>query len=999
MKKRNAGLALLLSILLLASTCLPAFAAAPREYTIAVTPPEPNAAVPTLDGVTPGIDWEGVVNDAWNLLFTGTAKRSIDIRKYNIPNTQANIDYLYSFFWYTPRFLRTGMTYGYTGSILSSLKNIDKPDLDFVATDPVQNREKYDDCERAITQLLYGIKGDDSLSNMEQCLLLHDRLAAWAGYSYAEYLNGTLKDDDYSAYGPLVLHKGVCNGYALAYNWLLDELGFTTYYTSVKNETLDHGWTKVVLNDGEAYYVDVTWDDPVYDIPGQVLHANFLQSAETFSAGHYDVTDFDMTPDSMIYEEEFFLDVTSEIVRIDGNLYYFCNSDEDENVAVLIKRHPDGTTEQLLSLPTSVQNSDGNAAHPMPKLCAIGDTILYLTATEVRAYHLSTGVDETAFTPQRTLVPQSKFFLNGIKQIDGTVYVTATNKTNGSFNAITVENYTESFDYCNHPTTDVLSSTPGANCLTPGDAQLICTACRALINGPGQGPVGEHAYAATGTTAPTCIERGYTTYTCSVCTDSYRADYVSAQGHDWYWATEKEATCGTDGIKHEACTRCDAIRSENTVIPATGAHSYTAQTVKAEALKAAATCTTAATYYYSCATCGAVEKNDNHTFTDGEPLDHSYTVQTVKAEALKAAATCTNAATYYYSCATCGAVEKNDNHTFTDGEPLDHSYTVQTVKAEALKAAATCTNAATYYYSCAACGAVERDDGHTFTDGEPLAHSYTARTIKAEALKAAATCTNAATYYYSCATCGAVERDDGHTFTDGEPLDHSYMAQTVKAEALKAAATCTAAATYYYSCATCGAVERDDAHTFTDGNPLAHSYTARTVKAEALKVAATCTAAATYYYSCATCGAVEKNDAHTFADGEPRGHDYNAVVTAATCTAGGYTTYTCSRCLDSYVADRTNALGHDWRETGRTDATCTAAGSVTYTCTHDASHTKTETIPQKAHTDANGDGCCDNCNTNLLPNRCPYCGEVHSGFPGVLVGFFHRILAFFRDLF
>ena len=225
------------------------------------------------------------------------------------------------------------------------------------------------------------------------------------------------------------------------------------------------------------------------------------------------------------------------------------------------------------------------------------------------------------------------------------------------------------------------------------------------------------------------------------------------------------------------------------------------------------------------------------------------------------------------------------------------------------------------------------------------------------------------------------------------------MAQTVKAEALKAAATCTAAATYYYSCATCGAVERDDAHTFTDGNPLAHSYTARTVKAEALKVAATCTAAATYYYSCATCGAVEKNDAHTFADGEPRGHDYNAVVTAATCTAGGYTTYTCSRCLDSYVADRTNALGHDWRETGRTDATCTAAGSVTYTCTHDASHTKTETIPQKAHTDANGDGCCDNCNTNLLPNRCPYCGEVHSGFPGVLVGFFHRILAFFRDLF
>ena len=51
-------------------------------------------------------------------------------------------------------------------------------------------------------------------------------------------------------------------------------------------------------------------------------------------------------------------------------------------------------------------------------------------------------------------------------------------------------------------------------------------------------------------------------------------------------------------------------------------------------------------------------------------------------------------------------------------------------------------------------------------------------------------------------------------------------------------------------------------------------------------------------------------------------HSYTAVVTATTCTEGGYTTYTCS-CGDSYVTDEVPALGHDWNglECSRCDAT------------------------------------------------------------------------------
>ncbi len=53
--------------------------------------------------------------------------------------------------------------------------------------------------------------------------------------------------------------------------------------------------------------------------------------------------------------------------------------------------------------------------------------------------------------------------------------------------------------------------------------------------------------------------------------------------------------------------------------------------------------------------------------------------------------------------------------------------------------------------------------------------------------------------------------------------------------------------------------------------------------------------------TCEGCGAVLK---------EKLGHAYEAVVTSPTCTSQGYTTYTCSRCGETYVSDQTPALEH-----------------------------------------------------------------------------------------
>ncbi|MBE6963113.1 MAG: hypothetical protein E7443_00740 [Ruminococcaceae bacterium] len=94
-----------------------------------------------------------------------------------------------------------------------------------------------------------------------------------------------------------------------------------------------------------------------------------------------------------------------------------------------------------------------------------------------------------------------------------------------------------------------------------------------------------------------------------------------------------------------------------------------------------------------------------------------------------------------------------------------------------------------------------------------------------------------------------------------------------------------------------------------------------------------------------------KNDAtHTKTEAiDATGHDHEAVVTAPTCEAAGYTTYTCA-CGDTYTADEVDALGHDWDEGEvTTEPTCEDEGVKTFTCKNDAAHTKTEAIDATGH--------------------------------------------------
>ena len=81
------------------------------------------------------------------------------------------------------------------------------------------------------------------------------------------------------------------------------------------------------------------------------------------------------------------------------------------------------------------------------------------------------------------------------------------------------------------------------------------------------------------------------------------------------------------------------------------------------------------------------------------------------------------------------------------------------------------------------------------------------------------------------------------------------------------------------------------------------------------------------YEACSRC------DYTTYAELPILGHDYQAVTVDPTCEADGYTIFTCSRCKDSYTADPTDQLGHQFgawspNGTGSQSASCLRQGCV-----------------------------------------------------------------------
>ena len=138
-------------------------------------------------------------------------------------------------------------------------------------------------------------------------------------------------------------------------------------------------------------------------------------------------------------------------------------------------------------------------------------------------------------------------------------------------------------------------------------------------------------------------------------------------------------------------------------------------------------------------------------------------------------------------------------------------------------------------------------------------------------------------------TAKAVCKVCGGEYGEKDPKNHDLVQYAAKAP------TCTEIGWDAYDrCIRCGYTTRKEL-------PAQHDLKQHAAKAP------TCTEKGwNAYETCSRC------DHTTYAELPALNHDYQAVTVEPTCETDGYTVFTCSRCNDSYTADPTDKLGHQF---------------------------------------------------------------------------------------
>ena len=217
-------------------------------------------------------------------------------------------------------------------------------------------------------------------------------------------------------------------------------------------------------------------------------------------------------------------------------------------------------------------------------------------------------------------------------------------------------------------------------------------------------------------------------------------------------------------------------------------------------------------------------------------------------------------------------------------------------KAQEFTRKPTCTKPGwNSYYLCRDCAYSETDWidklGH-----DPILHEAKAPTCTEKGWNA----------YETCSRCNHT------TYTELPALNHDLEQHDAKAP------TCTEKGwNAYETCSRCNHTTR------TELPALNHDLEQHEAKAP------TCTEIGwDAYDTCSRC------DYTTYAELPALNHDYQAVTVDPTCEADGYTVFTCSRCKDSYTADPTDKLGHQFDAWSPNGTGSQSAGCLRQGCAH-----------------------------------------------------------------
>ena len=274
--------------------------------------------------------------------------------------------------------------------------------------------------------------------------------------------------------------------------------------------------------------------------------------------------------------------------------------------------------------------------------------------------------------------------------------------------------------------------------------------------------------------------------------------------------------------------------------------------------------------YETCSRC------DYTTYTELPALNHDLVQHEAKAP------TCTEKGwNAYETCYRC------DYTTYQELLALNHALVHHDAQAP------TCTEPGwNAYDTCNNC------DYTTYVERPALNHALVQHDAQAP------TCTEKGwDAYETCSRC------DYTTYAELPALNHDLEQHAAKAP------TCTEIGwDAYETCSRCNYT------TYAEQPALNHALVQHEAKAP------TCTEIGwNAYDTCSRCNYT------TYAELPALNHDYQAVTVEPTCETDGYTIFTCSRCKDSYTADPTDQLGHQFgawspNGTGSQSADCLRQG-------------------------------------------------------------------------
>ncbi len=157
-------------------------------------------------------------------------------------------------------------------------------------SDEFSTREQVDNAITQLERIKNSIIQNKTGNTYDDIKMVHDYLV-----DNVTYDSSISKQHIYNIYGALINKEAVCEGYARAFKYLLDNMDIPCVLvvgkaTNTQGKSENHAWNYVQLN-GKWYAVDTTWDDPVVVGGGTASQSSrykyFLKSADEFNTDHF----------------------------------------------------------------------------------------------------------------------------------------------------------------------------------------------------------------------------------------------------------------------------------------------------------------------------------------------------------------------------------------------------------------------------------------------------------------------------------------------------------------------------------------------------------------------------------------------------------------------------------------------------------------------------------------------------------------------------------------